>query len=75
MPRKGCYCCRQGGTGWTRSGNFVCFEHRLASHQPSLAQPRCPLCRKPMFYLGPIHELPKKRDDKGWQRLKALTVR
>lgn len=49
----------------TRSGTW---GHLQKAH----AGTTCPKCRQPMTNLGPKERVPKKRDRKGWARLRSI---
>jgi len=51
--------------------NLVCVDCRSAARRyPKGGHPKCPHCQKPMFWLGTKGRIPKKTNDKLWNKWK-----
>jgi hypothetical protein len=70
-------------------GNVVCFDCRVVFRRNtwrhvthikpetigSTTSTRCPHCGKSCYFLGPSITVPRKRDKKSWEALRASTVK
>jgi hypothetical protein len=52
--------------------SWVCFDCRSIVRQPKTSRriPKCPECKADCYCLGYKVEIPKKKDVRGWRRLR-----
>lgn len=59
--------------------NYVCFEHRAHGrsgwYTKDMGSIHCPVDGEPMINVGYKERIPKKGDDKGWNRLEDLMIK